>query len=90
VQWLQLCLRNVLLLPLVYLGVFFGVPRQDYDRGFIEVRQQGDWSGWLLYFVNGVARQSGDALTHAERINPLLTRWREGLGGPAGKLGSFQ
>ena len=37
--------------------------------------------GWLHYFLNGVARQSEDALSRAERINSLLTSWREGLSG---------
>lgn len=78
---LQLCQRDVLPLPLLYLSAFFEATRQDYYRGFAEVREQGDWTGWLLYFLNGVARQSEDALSRAERINSLLTRWREGLSG---------
>jgi len=68
-------------MPLLYLSAFFEATRQDYYRGFTEVREHGDWTGWLLYFLNGVARQSEDALSRSERINSLLTRWREGLSG---------
>ncbi len=35
-----------------------------------------NWQGWLLYFVHGVARQAGDAVQRAERINELLSGWR--------------
>ena len=78
---LQLCQRDVLPMPLLYLSAFFEATRKDYYRGFTDVRERGDWNGWLLYFLNGVARQSEDALSRAERINSLLTRWREGLSG---------
>ncbi len=78
---LQLCQRDLLPMPLLYLSAFFEATRQDYYRGFTEVREHGDWTGWLLYFLNGVARQSEDALSRSERINSLLTRWREGLSG---------
>ncbi len=78
---LQLCQRDVLPMPLLYLSAFFEATRQDYYRGFTEVRERGDWTGWLLYFLNGIARQSEDALNRSERINSLLTRWREGLSG---------
>lgn len=78
---LQLCERDVLPLPLLYLSAFFEATRADYYRGFNDVRERGEWSGWLHYFLNGVARQSEDALNRAERINSLLTRWRESLSG---------
>ena len=35
-----------------------------------------DMEDWLIYFLNGVARQSEDALSRAERINGQLDRWR--------------
>lgn len=63
------------------LSAFFEATRQDYYRGSTEARERGDWTGWLLYFLNGVARQSEDALSRSERINSLLTSWREGLNG---------
>jgi Fic family protein len=78
---LQLCERGVLPMPLLYLSAFFEATRADYYRGFTDVRERGDWTGWLHYFLNGVARQSEDALSRAERINSLLTGWREGLSG---------
>lgn len=74
---LQLCERGVLPLPLLYLSAFFEATRADYYRGLSAVREAGDWAGWLMYFLNGVARQAEDALSRSERINALLTQWQE-------------
>ena len=41
------------------------------------VTEESAWENWLIYFLNGVARQSEDALSRAQRINENLDRWRE-------------
>lgn len=64
--------------------------RADYYAGLRGVAEQGDWEGWVQYFLNGVARQSEDALSRAERINQLLTHWREKLSGQAGTKVALQ
>jgi Fic family protein len=45
------------------------------------VSESADWEGWVQYFLNGVARQSEDALSRAERLNGLLEQWRNTLAG---------
>ncbi|MHB8523281.1 MAG: Fic family protein [Limisphaerales bacterium] len=78
---LLLCEREILPAPLLYLSAFFEATRADYYDGLRNVTQQADWEGWLQYFLNGVARQSEDALSRAERINQLLENWRKSLAG---------
>ncbi len=46
----------------------------------------GDWTGWIEYFLNGVARQSEDALSRAERINRLLAGWRDKFAGGGSRV----
>ena len=87
---LELCERNVLPVPLLYLSAFFEATRADYYGGLRGVSERGDWAGWLQYFLNGVARQAEDALNRAERINNLLTHWRAKLAGDAGAKIAFQ
>lgn len=87
---LQLCERNILPAPLLYLSAFFEATRSDYYAGLRGVSENGDWEGWVQYFLNGVARQSEDALSRAERINQLLTNWREKLSGQAGTKVALQ
>jgi len=81
---LQLCERDILPAPLLYLSAFFEATRADYYAGLRAVSEEGDWKGWLQYFLNGVARQAEDALSRAERINGLLANWRNQLSGQAG------
>jgi Fic family protein len=81
---LELCERELLPAPLLYLSAFFEATRADYYAGLRGVSEHGDWAGWLQYFLNGVARQSEDALSRAERINALLTGWHNELAGGSG------
>jgi Fic family protein len=73
--------RDVLPTPLLYLSAFFEATRADYYDRLQGVHDRGEWEGWLVYFLNGVSRQSEDALSRAERINTLVARWRAGLAG---------
>lgn len=74
---LLLMQRDVLPLPLLYLSAFFEATRRDYYENLRAVTERSAWEDWLIYFLNGVARQSEDALSRAERINQQLDRWRE-------------
>lgn len=73
---LVLCARGVLPEPLLYLSAFFEATRNDYFDGLRGITERGDWAAWIEYFLNGVARQSEDALSRAERINQQLATWR--------------
>ena len=68
--------RDILPSPLLYLSAFFEATRSEYYRRLQAVRNEGDWLGWLLYFLRGVARQAEDAARRAERINEVLVAWR--------------
>jgi Fic family protein len=75
--------RGILPVPLLYLSAFFEASRRDYYDGLLDVTRRGAWEDWLIYFLNGVARQSEDALSRSERINQLLADWRERVSGTA-------
>jgi Fic family protein len=68
--------RDVLPTPLLYLSAFFEATRSDYYARLRAVSEQGDWETWILYFVNGVARQSEDAVDRAARILGTVDAWR--------------
>lgn len=78
---LLLCERDILPAPLLYLSAFFEATRTDYYDGLRQVTERADWETWVRYFLNGVARQSEDALSRAERINQILEAWRTSLAG---------
>lgn len=77
--------RAILPTPLLYLSAFFEATRRDYYDLLSGVSQRGEWEPWLEYFLNGVARQSEDALGRAERINHKLIEWRNEAAGFSSK-----
>ena len=77
--------RGILPTPLLYLSAFFEATRRDYYDLLLGVSARGEWSAWLQYFLNGVARQAEDALSRAGRINDLLEKWRAAVSGSTSK-----
>lgn len=68
--------RRMLPSPLLYLSAFFEATRDEYYKQLYNVSSKGTWQEWLIYFLNGVAVQSEDVLSRAERINELLNQWK--------------
>jgi Fic family protein len=62
--------------PLLYISAFFEATREEYYRQLYNISRHGSWNEWLIYFLNGVAVQSEDVLSRAERINELLAKWK--------------
>src|SRR4030042_274909 len=60
--------RGILPTPLLYLSAWFEATRRDYYGRLARVSHRGEWEAWLLYFLNGIARQSEDAVDRAMRI----------------------
>ncbi|MFH0898903.1 MAG: Fic family protein [bacterium] len=73
--------RKILPTPLLYLSAFFEATRQEYYDKLFAITKQGAWSEWILYFLNGIARQVEDALSRSSRINELLDAWRRQTAG---------
>lgn len=73
---LMLIEKKLLPTPLLYLSAFFEASRSTYYDLLYDVSAKGSWEEWLVYFLNGVASQSEDAVLRAERINSLLRQWQ--------------
>lgn len=81
--------RGILPTPLLYLSAFFEATRDEYYRRLRGIQERGEWLKWLEYFLNGVARQSEDAISRAERINAHLATWRTAVAGVSSKVPSM-
>jgi Fic family protein len=68
--------RGILPAPLLYLSAYFEATRAEYYARLRGIQARGEWEAWLRYFLDGVARQSEDALRRAEQVNSLLADWR--------------
>lgn len=67
---------ELLELPLLYLSAYFDAHRDSYYDLLRDVSERGAWNEWLSYFLRGVAEQSQDAISKAERLQTLQVEWR--------------
>jgi Fic family protein len=58
--------------PLLYLSLFFKRHRAEYYRRLNAVRAEGDWEGWLDFFLDGVATTAGETVTAARELFTLV------------------
>ncbi len=65
--------------PLLYLSLFFKGHRQEYYRRLWAVRAEGDWEGWLRFFLEAVAVVAQEAIDTAKALFLLVNRDRNRL-----------
>ena len=65
--------------PLLYLSLFLKTHRQEYYRLLGAVRTEGDWEGWLAFFLEGVAVVADEAIQTARRLNSIVGESRARL-----------
>ncbi|MBK6849141.1 MAG: Fic family protein [Proteobacteria bacterium] len=58
--------------PLLYLSLFFKRHREEYYRRLNAVRIDGDWEGWLDFFLDGVATIADEAVASARELFALV------------------
>jgi Fic family protein len=78
--------HKLLLSPILYLSAFFEATQDEYYRRLYNVSANGAWDDWLSYFLNGVAVQSVDVLSRAERINNLISHWQMQVSGTTSQV----
>jgi Fic family protein len=65
---LLLCHRGVLRLPLLYLSHYLKTYRAEYYDRLMATRLQGDWEGWIRFFLSGVIQTAEEATLLARSI----------------------
>lgn len=81
----QLVHGGILHRPLLYLSYYIKRHKAEYYDRLMAVREDGNWEGWLRFFLRGVAETAEEATTTAEAIVGLREEHRallqeEGLG----------
>jgi len=74
---LLLCAEGTLRQPLLYLSLFFKTHRNLYYDLLNQIREDGDWEAWLLFFFEGVAVTGGQAFQTASQLTELFQTDRE-------------
>ena len=73
--------RRRLSQPLLYLSAYIEEHRREYYDRLQAVRTDGDWIGWLRFFLSGVEQIAREAVGHAGELMNLRERWRRRLAG---------
>ena len=70
--------------PLLYLSLFLKRHRDEYYRRLTAVRLDGDWEGWIDFFLDGVATIADEAVASARELFALVAEDRARVLGHAG------
>ena len=74
-----LCQKCALERPLLYLSHYLKQHRTEYYDRLMSIRNDGDWEGWLKFFVRGVHESSREAANTARNILRLREEHRRTL-----------
>jgi Fic family protein len=73
---LLLCHDKVLSEPSLYLSLYFKAHRPEYYDHLQRVRTDGDWEGWLQFFLTGVMETATEATDAAQKLWSLVDQDR--------------
>lgn len=62
--------------PLLDLSAYLEPRRDEYYARLLAVTIDGDWAGWISFFLDVVANQAGDALRRAQELQSLREELR--------------
>jgi Fic family protein len=71
--------RGRLSQPLLYLSEYIEARRQEYYDSLQRVRTEGDWRGWLSFFLAGVEETARAAMRQASLLMDLRESYRQRL-----------
>ena len=61
-----LCQKEILRRPLLYLSLYLRAHRAEYYDRLMAIRLDGNWEGWLKFFLKGVFEVSQSATETAQ------------------------
>jgi len=74
--------------PLLYLSLYFKTHRADYYDHLQQIRTEGEWEGWLRFFLEGVRQTANQAVDAARKILALFEADRARIAGIGRAAGS--
>ena len=72
-----LCVEGILSQPLLYLSLYLKEHRGKYYESLQQIRTEGDWEGWLRFYLQGVSEVAQQATETARRIMHLFEEDRK-------------
>lgn len=72
--------QGVLSRPLLYLSHFLKLHRSEYYDRLTAIRADGNWEGWIQFFLRGVIQTATEATDTAQKIVWLRTQHQKEIG----------
>lgn len=63
--------KRVLQRPMFYLSEYLEASDQEYRARLLAITDQGDWQGWVEFFLTAMHKQAESNITKAKRIHAL-------------------
>jgi len=76
---LLLCDWKLLPKPLLYLSAYLDKHHDAYFDHLLAVSQQGAWSNWIVFFLQGIAEQALDAVERSRKLLDLRLQYHAKL-----------
>ena len=77
--------------PLMYMSGYLKQHQKEYYRRLSNVRTEGDWEGWVAFFLEGVALAAQEAERNIVAVAALLAQDRRRLlASPKGGMASYR
>ena len=76
---LLLCSEGVMRRPLLYLSLYFKRQRDAYYEHLQRVRIDGDWEGWLRFFLEGVIEVAESTTQTTQRLVAMIESDRQAI-----------
>lgn len=81
---LILCSEGAMAQPFLYLSLYFKQHREDYYAALQRVRSDGDWEGWMAFYLEGVDWTARQTIAATTDLLALFARDRERVLAAAG------
>ncbi|MEE9214797.1 MAG: Fic/DOC family N-terminal domain-containing protein [Thermodesulfobacteriota bacterium] len=62
--------KSLLSSPMFYISAFFEKNKEEYIDRLLAITKEGDWDGWICFFLNAVVEQANDNI---KRVKEILT-----------------
>ncbi len=80
--------QGILRQPLLYLSYYFKRNRAEYYDRLMTVRLEGDWEGWVKFFLRGIIEISEESTESARKIDELRVRAKAAIDASEGSTAS--
>lgn len=68
--------RGALSRPMFYMSEYLEAHRNEYYDRLLAITEDGDWEGWLTFFVNGLVTQAEGNLARVKSVRDLYEEMR--------------